>query len=336
VIDLSIVIVSWNTRGLLLDCLASIEREVGGPPQPLGLCSETLVVDNGSEDGSAEAVRAAFPSVEVVALGANRGFSAGSNAGLRRARGRFGLLLNSDTQLCPGVLTHCLRFLDAHPEVGILGPELQSPEGLRQHAIHALPCWLTELVPKGLLETLWPRRFPSKRQHYQQAVDVPAILGAALFVRRETLEEIGMLPEDHFLFLEETDLCLRAARAGWRVVHLPGAHVTHVHGASSKQRLPAETRIEYQRSLLLFFRKHRGPGQAFALALWRGAKALLYVILHTPLALRAPGRARLGQDWTVLSWYLRGCPADWGIPGRMPRPEGDPAPALATARNRRI
>lgn len=334
-IDLSIVIVNWNTRRLLLNCLASIDRGLGAEVPPLRERAETIVVDNGSQDGSAEAVREKFPWAQVLALDANRGFSAGSNAGLRRARGRFALLLNSDTVLGPGVLAHCLGFLVAHAEVGILGPELRSPEGRRQRDIHAIPGWLTELVPKGLLEMLWPRRFPSKRQGYLQAVDVPAVLGAALFVRREVLEQVGLLPEDHFLFLEETDLCLRARRAGWRVVHLPGAFVTHIHGASSKKRLPAETRIEYQRSLFLFFRKYHGPRQAKALALWRSFKALLYVVVRAPSALSVQGRERLGQDWKVLAWYLRGCPPDWGIPGRRPRLEGDPAPALVEAQDRR-
>lgn len=323
------MVVSWNTRDLLLDCLASIEREVPARSQGPPLTAETLVVDNASEDGSAEAIRARFPWAEVIALPENLGFSGGCNAGLRRAKGRHVLLLNSDTVLLPGAVERCVAYLDDHPDVGIAGPQLLHPDGRLQNSIHAHPRLLTELVPRGVLETLLPRRFPSKRFHHAEPIDVPAVLGAAFFVRHSLLEEVGLLSEDYFLFLEETDYCLRVQRAGYRVVHVPDARIVHVFGASSKKRLPAETRIEYQRSLLLFFRKHRGPLATALLLGLRIAKALLYVVARAPGALVSRRiRERWRQDRRVLAWYLRGRPAGWGIPGRRRSEGAGPAPGL--------
>ena len=328
-IDLSIVIVNWNTRELLVRCLGSIQRFGGSGGQERGLRCETLVVDNGSEDGSAEAVARHFPWAELLEVGANLGFAAACNLGLRRARGRTALLLNSDTELTPGVLVRCVRYLEEHPDVGILGPRLVSPDGREQNAVHGHPGLLSELLPPGLLCRLLPGRFPSRHRGFCGPTEVPAVLGAALFVRRSLLEEVGLLPEDHFLFLEETDLCLRAARAGWRILHLPEVCVVHVHGASSKRPWPAETRIEYQRSLDRFLRKHRGPGLAQLAGLWRMAKTGFYVSLRAPAALLfRPIRRRWRQDCRVLAWYLRGRPEDWGIPGRRPAAGGDPAPRL--------
>lgn len=323
------MVVSWNTRELLLECLASIDRQVRAPSGGPHLATETLVVDNASEDDSAEAVRASFPWAEVIALPENLGFAGGCNAGLQRAKGRHVLLLNSDTVLLPGAVERCVAELDAHPDVGIVGPQLLHPDGRLQNSIHSHPTLLSELVPRGILETLFPRRFPSKRFRHDAPLDVPAVLGAALFVRRSLLQDVGLLAEDYFLFLEETDYCLRALRAGYRVVHVPDARIVHVFGASSKKRLPAETRIEYQRSLLLFFRKHRGRLAAALLVGLRSFKAFLYVFVRAPGALFSRRiRDRWRQDRKVLAWYLRGRPADWGIPrGRRSKggsPEAGP------------
>src|SRR5690606_9323794 len=219
--DLSIVLLTWNGRELALACLASIERTVRAPGAPLAV--ETIVVDNGSRDGTVEAVRARFPWAEVVALPHNVGFAAGNNAGLARARGRHVALLNNDTEVLPGCFEACVRFLDAHPGVGVVGPQLLHPDGRLQNSIHNAPTLLAELVPRGVLETLFPRRFPSKRYRHDGPIDVEAVLGACMVVRREALAAVGPLPEDYFFFLEETDWLYAMRAAGWRVVHLPEA-----------------------------------------------------------------------------------------------------------------
>jgi GT2 family glycosyltransferase len=312
--DLSIVIVTWNARDVLIDALESIDREIRSRSDEGRIETETLVVDNGSVDGSVEAVRERFPWADLIALPENIGFAAGNNVGLQRAKGRHCVLLNSDTVVLPDALEKCVRYLDAHPEVGVVGPQLLNPDRTKQNCIHNYPSFVTELVPKGLLETILPSRFPSKRYEHAGPIPVPAVLGACLFVRREVLEEVGLMPEDYFFFLEETDWCFRIAQAGWRIMHLPDAHVVHVFGASTKKKVPAETRIEYHRSLYHFFRKNRGPGMARAIQALRIFKGTLYALVGALLAPFSESRRdRWLQNLRVLSWHLRGQPADEGL-----------------------
>jgi GT2 family glycosyltransferase len=317
-IDLSIIVVSWNTRDVLMDCLLSIEREVILRDDDGRIEVETLLVDNGSCDGTVEAVRKRFPFVDVIALPENRGYAGGNNEGLRRARGRYLGLLNSDTIMKRDALERCVRYLDEHVDVGVVGPQLLNPDGSKQNCIHNYPRLLTEIVPKILLETLLPERFPSKRFEHPHPLDVEAVLGACLLVRREVLDKVGLLPEDYFLFLEETEWCLQIRRAGWRVVHLPKARVVHLYGASSKKRLPAETRIEYHRSLYHFFNKNRGPSVAATVFCMRTLKSVLYVVAEAPLAVSPGGRGRWWDRARVAAWHLRGCPTDWGLAHARP------------------
>jgi GT2 family glycosyltransferase len=314
VTDLSIVIVNWNARELLLGCLASLEREVRSRTDAGRIETETLVVDQASVDGSAAAARAAFPWAELIELPGNLGFAAGNNVGLRRAKGRHCVLLNNDTVVLHDGLERCVRHLDAHPDVGVVGPQLLNPDGSKQSSIHVTPNFVTELVPKGLLELLFPWRFPSKRYEHPGPISVEAVLGACLFVRREVLEDVGPMPEDYFFFLEETDWCLRIRRAGWKVVHVPDARVVHVHGATTKKRIPAETRIEYHRSLYRFFRNHRGEAAFRAVLALRVAKGFLYAATGwLPGLVSGRARDRWLQNLRVLAWHLRGMPADAGL-----------------------
>ncbi len=319
--DLSIVLLTWNGRELVLACLASIERALRGPGASLAV--ETLVVDNGSGDGTVAAVRERFPWAELVALPRNLGFAAGNNAGLARARGRYVALLNNDTEVLPGCFEACVRHLDAHPGVGVVGPQLLHPDGRLQNSIHNAPTLLGELVPRGVLESVWPRRFPSKRFRHDGPLEVEAVLGACMVARREALEAVGPLPEDYFFFLEETDWLFAMRAAGWRVVHLPEARLLHHHGATTKKRVPLATRIEYHRSLYHFFRKRRGAGRAAAVVAVRVAKLVLALLALAPLALVVPReRERWRERAAILAWHLRGCPPSWGLAGIRAQAEG--------------
>lgn len=319
--DLSIVLLTWNGRALALGCLASIERTLRGPDAALSV--EMLVVDNGSSDGTVEAVRERCPWAEVIALPRNVGFAAGNNAGLARAKGRHVALLNNDTEVLPGCFEACVRYLDANPGVGVVGPQLLHPDGRLQNSIHNAPTLLAELVPRGVLETLWPRRYPSKRYRHDGPLGVEAVLGACMVVRREALAAVGPLPEDYFFFLEETDWLVAMRQGGWRVVHLPEARLVHIHGATTKKRAPLATRIEYLRSLYHFFRKRRGPGQAAAVVALRVAKLIVALLALAPLALvSGRERARWRERATILAWHARGCPASWGLAGVVRAAEG--------------
>ena len=312
-IDLSIIVPTWNTRALTLECLASLEDRVG-PGRSAGLLAEVIAVDNGSRDGTALALRQRFPWARVKALPTNRGFAAASNAGLAEMRGRHALLLNSDARVLPGALELCVDFLDAHPGVGALGPQLLHADGRPQSSVHAAPRVVSELLPRGLLEPLFRRRLGGVARGGDPPLEVEAVRGAALFVRGEVIREVGPLPEDYFFFLEETDWCRRIRGAGWRVVHLPAARVVHLSGASSKRVHPARTRIEYHRSLYRYFRQNRGPGSMAMVTSLRFAKSLFYVVSQAPLAaMGGRYRARWRVHRQVVGWHLRGCPASGGL-----------------------
>jgi len=316
-LDLSIIVLSWNTRDLTAACLEAITRATethAVREAPSSLSIETILVDNGSSDGTADLMRARFPGIEVIALPGNLGFAAGNNVGIRRARGRFALLLNSDTQVDRHVLEYGVSFLRDNPDVGAAGVQLVHPDGRLQNSIHNFPSLVTEIVPKWLLELMLPWRFPSKRFRHAGPLDVEAVLGACLFVRREVWERVGLLPEDYFLFLEETDWCWAMREAGFRVVHLPGARLVHHSGASSKKKVPAATRIEYHRALYRFLRKRRGALQARLVMVLRSLKALVAVLVRIPAGLVSRrGRERVRERWRVLAWHLRGRPEAEGL-----------------------
>jgi GT2 family glycosyltransferase len=297
-VDLSIVIVAWNVRDLVLDCLASIADA------KLGLSYEVIVVDNGSADGTVEAVERQFSDARVIALPRNVGFAAGNNAGLARMRGRHAVLLNSDTIVLRGGLERCVRYLDDHPEAGAVGPQLLNPDRTKQNCVHNSPTLLSEIVSQSLLRRLFPGRYPSKRVHYEAPVEVEAVLGACMFVRREVIDEVGAIDEDYFFFLEETDWCHRIRAAGWKVMHLPDAHVIHLYGEATKKKLPLRTRIEYCRSRYTFFRKNRGPAAYFAV------RAIVWVKLWIG---RLLGGRRAADYRALIEWHRAGRPVGAGL-----------------------
>jgi len=281
--DLSVIIVNWNVRDLLRRCLHSILAS-------LPACQlEIIVVDNGSTDGSAEMVRTEFPQVHLIANPDNRGFTGANNQGLAVARGRYVLLLNPDTEVVGDALETMVAFADAHPDVGVVGPQLLNPDGTVQSSRRRFPTLATALLESTWLQPYAPRRLLAR--YYvldrpdDEVQDVDWVIGAALMARREAVEQVGPLDEGFFMYSEELDWCRRFRAAGWRVVYLPTARIIHHEGKSSEQVLPAR-HIHFQTSKIRYFRKYHGPAAAEALRwfllgnyLWQigveGAKWLL-------------------------------------------------------------
>ena len=311
---LSVIVLNYETRGLLLDCLAAIEKAVTAPGLA-GAC-QVIVVDNGSTDGSAAAVVEAFPDFELIALDRNRGFAGGNNVGFERARGRFVALVNTDVVVEPDTFERVLESLEKREDAGAAGVQLLHPDGRLQNSIHSFPSLWQEFVPTWFLELAMPRRFPSKRRPLEHPTVVQSVLGAVFVVRREVLEDVGPFCEDYFFFLEETDWCWRMAERGWKVIHVPDIRVVHASGASSKKKDPVATRIEYNRSLDHFLRTHRGTASAGSVRAVRALKHLLSVL---PLAVVAPfstrHRRRLASVVRLLHWDVAGRPPEWGLSG---------------------
>jgi GT2 family glycosyltransferase len=281
VVDLSVIVVSWNVRDLLRRCLRSLEgapgfelvqagdgldpHEVEVPGRRL----EIVVVDNGSGDGSPEMVRAEFPAVRLVANGENRGFTAANNQGLALSRGRRLLLLNPDAEVVGDALAIMVDYVDEHAGVGVLGPQLRYPDGSQQSSRRRFPTFATALVESTVIQEWWPDNGLLRRYYMADTPDdavqpVDWVVGACLLVRREAYEQVGGLDEGFFMYSEELDWCRRIKSAGWDVVYLPTATVIHHEGKSSEQVVPAR-HIHFQSSKVRYFRKHHGRWQAGAL-----------------------------------------------------------------------
>ncbi|MFC2031389.1 glycosyltransferase family 2 protein [Chloroflexota bacterium] len=257
-IDLSIIIVSWNVRDLLRQCLTSITDA----PSTSSIKTEIIVVDNASHDGSPEAVRDEFPHVQLIANKTNLGFTAANNQGLARAEGHLLLLLNPDTEVLADALTTMTRYMGDHPDVGALGPQLRYSDGSLQPSRRRFPTMATAMAESTVVQEWWPDNRILRKYYMTDTPDetiqpVDWVVGACLLLRRGVYEEIGGLDEGFFMYSEELDWCRRMKDAGWEVVYLPTARVIHHEGKSSEQAVPAR-HIHFQGSKVRYFRKHHG------------------------------------------------------------------------------
>lgn len=265
--DLSIIIVNWNGLTVLRDCLASIHA-IGH-----AVAFEVIVVDNDSSDESVAMVRNEFPQVRVLCNSTNLGFAAGNNRGFALACGRHVLLLNSDTLLLPGALDESVRYLDAHPDVGVLGCRIEFPDRSFQTSCYRfadpLVLFMVRVLPLGSVadERLNYGRYWARE--FKDPTEVDGVAGCFMVVRREIISSLGGLDEDFFMYGEDEEWCARIKRAGWRVVYFPGATIIHIHRFSSSQARRALRLIECM-SPMLVLHKRRGHGAA-----WRGNLVLL-------------------------------------------------------------
>jgi hypothetical protein len=259
----SAVVVSYNTRDLLLACLDALRAHAG-------MDYEAIVVDNASGDGSAEAVRARFPEARVLASASNLGFSRANNLGLQAAAGAYVLVLNSDCEVRPGMLGALCAVLDARPEVAIVGPRTVSPDGRPQvsfgEALTPASEWRQGRLVRGVKRGN-PAALRAAARLAERETEPDWVSGSCFLARRAALESVGGFDESFFLYEEDVDLCLRVRRAGGRVLYTPAAEVLH-HLGRSMETSPARARFEYHRSHLRYYRKHNPPAQRAALRAW--------------------------------------------------------------------
>lgn len=249
---LSIIIVNWNTRELLADCLRSVYATLEG------LSGEVFVVDNASSDGSATMVRERFPQACLVQNGRNLGYARANNQALDRCRGRYALLLNSDTLVEPGAFQALVAFMDANEHAGACGPRLLNHDGTLQPSCHPLLTTSREFWRLVLLDRVWPlASYRMARWPVDEPREVEVIKGACLLLRRSALAAVGLLDERYFIYTEEMDLCYRLAQAGWSLWWVPQSRVVH-YGASSTSQLADEMYLQLYRSKGQFQEKFWG------------------------------------------------------------------------------
>jgi GT2 family glycosyltransferase len=262
-LDISIIVVSFNTKDLLLDCLASVFETVKG------ISFEVWVVDNNSTDGTVEATREKYPTIKIIKNTENLGFAAANNQAFRQMNGDYALLLNTDTVLTNGAVKELFDFMEANPEAGMACGQLLNLDGSKQNSIANFPTTLTLLSNETLLRILLPKQFPSKRRKYISPLKIDSCIGACLMARKKAMDDIGLFDERYFFFFEETDWAYRMKRGGWAIYLVPTAKIFHAQGKTIGSNL--HSRIMFYRSRYLFFKKWPTTiGQRRSLFHWLG------------------------------------------------------------------
>lgn len=259
--DISVVILNYNTRDLTRTCLTTLlasrlEKYV----------MEVIVCDNGSEDGSVEMIADEFPGVILIKNGKNLGFAAGNNPGIRKAKGRFVLLLNTDTEIPRDTLRVMIGFMDSNPDAGAATCKLLLPDGSMDPACHrGFPTPWVSLTYLVKLEKLFPktRLFGEYHQGYKDLAsihEVDCIVGAFFMVRREVISEVGLLDEDYFMYGEDIDWAYRIRKAGWKIMYNPTVTILHKKKQSGRANILAKrrvtTEIYFHKYNWLFYKKN--------------------------------------------------------------------------------
>jgi len=251
---LSIVIVNWNTGKLLADCVESVYADLPARADQI----ETLIVDNASSDGSAQAVEARFPQVRVIYNRANPGFAAGNNQAIRLAQGQVILLLNPDTLIRPGAIACLMNYMDAHPQVGAVGPRLLNPDGSLQYSCSPEPSLKREFLRLFHLGGVRPDGYePMETWNIQAPHRTDVLLGACILARRSALGAVGGFDEAYFMYSEEVDLCHKLRSEGWELYWVPQAQVVH-YGGQSTRLAATEMFLQLYRAKVVYFRRHSG------------------------------------------------------------------------------
>jgi GT2 family glycosyltransferase len=302
---LSVIIVTWNGKRYALECLQSLFA------QPLDTSAEIIVVDNASSDGTPEAIRTLFPKVHLVENDKNLGFARANNIGLAASRGRYVCLVNSDVVIPRGCLESMLGYLQASPDIGVLGPKMLTPDGEVGFSVMRLPTvWNTFCCALGL-HAIFPRSawfggFMMNGYPYDAVDDVEVLTGWFWMIPRVALEMVGGLDEQFFMYGEDIDWCCRFLKAGWRVVFYPGAQALH-YGAASSASAPTRFYIEMRRANLQYFRKHAGRlrTSGYRLATWvhELVRVVGYSIVYCVNSCRRPEAAfKVGMSLSCIRW----------------------------------
>jgi hypothetical protein len=308
-LDVSIVIVNWNTREFLRDCLSSIYA------QTRDVSFEVIVVDNASSDGSAAMIREECPQAVLIANERNRGFAAANNQAMAVAKGRYMLLLNPDTIVLDGAVQKSVAYADKRSDIGVVGCQVWENESVIQQTCARFPSvWSTLVLAAGLC-----RMFPRSRLLGSERMvgwkrdderDVEVVSGMFMLVRREAIDDVGLMDEDYFVYAEETDWCHRFWKAGWRCVFTPTARIIHRDGGSkSTEQVSVKMYVQMQKSLLIFQRRRRG------LFAWLGVKTVYTVSMvlrylcfagRSLLSRSGPSKRKRDQSLAALKFHLFG------------------------------
>ena len=304
--DVSIIIINWNTKKLLLDCICSIYETVKN------ISFEIWMVDNASSDGSVEAVKQNYPDVKIIQNKKNLGFAAANNIALERMCGQYALLLNTDTILTNGAVENLFDFMEKNQDIGMACGQLLNQDGSKQNSIANFPGIHSLICNESLLQIVFPRKFQGKRKEYKKPVEVDSCIGACLMVRKKAMDEVGLLDKRYFFFFEETDWAYRMNRAEWKIYFVPSAGIFHIQGQTVGHN--AGSRIMFYRSRYIYFKKWY-PRSHLLIRLIIFVRLLINAILSmagvvATLGMHAGIKKKLSVYSSLILWHLAGCLED--------------------------
>ena len=257
-LDVSIIVVNWNTRDVTCNCLESVFRQT----KDVGF--EVILIDNASSDGSVERIRKDFPQVTLIANDGNRGFAAANNQGMGIAKGRYVLLLNPDTIILDEAVQKTIAFADSFTDIGVVGCQVWLNDSEIQQTCFSFPSVGSLFLQETGLRKIAPRSRLLGWSNYgwwdrTSQMDVDVISGMFMLVRHEVIDKVGMMDEAYYVYAEETDWCFRVHNAGWRCVFTPIASIVHLDGGSKSTGLVrVKMFVQMQKSILIFHRKNKG------------------------------------------------------------------------------
>ncbi|MBN1795986.1 MAG: glycosyltransferase family 2 protein [Sedimentisphaerales bacterium] len=314
-LDVSIIIPNYNTRDILRDCLASLYK------YPMTVSSEIIVVDNASNDGSAEMVKKEFGQIILIENKVNSGYAGACNLGIKKSKGRYLLILNSDTLALEGTIDKIIRFADENPKAAIIGCRALNPDMTLQPTCFMYPSILNML----LASTYFYKLFPNNKFFGRQAMswwdrddtrEVDVVTGCCMLVRKEAIDNVGMMDESFFMYAEETDWCYRFKKAGWKVMYTPAAEIIHIGGRSTRH-IRGDMLVREKLSVLEFIRKHHG---------WLYHKVvcffvILFFVLRLPIWFIASLLTSREEAKVKLKAYLKGIKQVFVAAGKLPQTE---------------
>ena len=279
-VDVSIIIVSWNVRRYVEQCLNALYAIPDSPTR------EIFVVDNASTDGTADCVAASYPHVRLIRNSENVGFARANNQAIPLCRGRYLFLLNPDTEVLPHAVERLKKFLDEHPKVGVVAPQLLNSDRTIQPSCRTFPTILSHLWNCTFLDALFPKsrifgRYRMTGWNHTETRSVDQPMGAALVVRSEAVADAGMMDPAYFLLFDEVDWCLRIKKKGWEIFYLPDAQVIHHGGKSFGQRPNASNGKVFTESRNIYYSKHYG---AWSVPIVTALDIVKIVLIASPIA----------------------------------------------------
>ena len=301
--NLSILIVNWNSKDFLLSCLNSIYKTCEH------LAIQVVVVDGGSFDGCAEMLAAEFSNVEFVQSHDNVGFGRSNNLGFERVTGEALLLLNPDTEVQPGAVELLLSELQQRPDTGVIGARLLNTDGSLQYtAVHPLPKPWNAAMDSDIIRQLWWNR--NRRIDATASFEVEAVSGACMMMRTETFRMLGGFDPRYFMYAEDMDLCYRIHKSGLKIFHVPKAVVKHHGGGSSRTQFSKFSTVMMREALAFYFKCHHGPSRALLYRVLILVSAGVRIPCLCAIAILRPSTARstsmnsIVKWWTLLRWAL--------------------------------